>query len=511
MKVNLIGNELPKLSVNLIKELNENQVRYCHWKSNEHLVKGLKGKTDLDILVDRRHKDTFLKIMGKLKIKKLISPSHLIFSGVEDWLGFCSETGVLLHLHVHYELITGRKYVKEFTFPWTQYVLETVSRDEVSGMYITNPNVEKIILLLRIASKVKYKTLLKSFITKILPYSRDIQSEIDFLHKKTSEIGIQIALDNMFDDDSKLMTLLKELLFKQTLNVQEVFQLKKMIKSEMSYYKKYNFIEIVYRYFIGWWNTYFGKLMELLGFNIERKKKFESGGILIAFIGSDGAGKSTMIDRINKWLQWKINPKKFYFGSGDNTRSIILKIVQKFLKINALKTKNGKEENRKDLENTGKVKFRFLLKMLLKAKLFLYIAKEKNRNLRKASKLKLAGNVVIADRYPQIQFLGQNDSPYIRSRILKCYNHKYFEKLASKEESIYKDMLKYHPDVVIKLIVNPEVAIKRKPEHSYEQIKKKTSIVLSLNFQGSNQYEVDANKPIEEVDLKIKEIIWENL
>ena len=34
----------------LFASLNEEKVRYCHWKSNEHLLEGLAGQTDLDVL-----------------------------------------------------------------------------------------------------------------------------------------------------------------------------------------------------------------------------------------------------------------------------------------------------------------------------------------------------------------------------------------------------------------------------------------------------------------------------
>src|SRR5688500_6712020 len=42
---------IPSLA-DLLDELVRQQIRYCHWKSNEHLAAGLAGLTDLDLLVD---------------------------------------------------------------------------------------------------------------------------------------------------------------------------------------------------------------------------------------------------------------------------------------------------------------------------------------------------------------------------------------------------------------------------------------------------------------------------
>ena len=43
---------------------NDQGIRYCHWKSNEHLLEGLNGETDLDVYVcpqDKELAETLLK------------------------------------------------------------------------------------------------------------------------------------------------------------------------------------------------------------------------------------------------------------------------------------------------------------------------------------------------------------------------------------------------------------------------------------------------------------------
>lgn len=39
----------------IFDELLQQEVNYCHWKSNEHLADGLNGEIDMDLLVSKAH------------------------------------------------------------------------------------------------------------------------------------------------------------------------------------------------------------------------------------------------------------------------------------------------------------------------------------------------------------------------------------------------------------------------------------------------------------------------
>lgn len=497
---------ISRLSEQLISELDKKNIRYCHWKSNEHLLEGLNGITDLDILVNKEDKNLFWKILNELWFKKVISQPYQTYVGVEDWLGFCEKTGVMLHLHIHYELVTGTKYVKEFMLPWNKYVLDNICIDEVSKMKIINPNIELIILLIRISIKAKFRTILKSKILKNNAYSNDIEKELEYLFKRIDKEYINKNLKEMFSEESVLALKLEEIIIKEKLTVNDILKLKRLIKKELKESKKYNDLEIVLKYLSICIKIKLGAVKERLGFNIIRRKRFETGGCAITFVGCDGAGKTTMIEDTYKWIKWKIDVHELYLGSGDNVKNPILKNLNKFIR----KTSKSKKKE-KEKEKITKIKSNFSVKLFLKSMLFMYIAKDKKRNVHKLIKLKQLGSIVITDRYPQIQFVGINDGPCIRSHVVKYNSNKYFEKLALREERIYKDMVRVSPDIVIKLIVKPDIAIKRKPEHTYEQLEKKVEIISKLDFVNSKVYEVDASQSIEKVSLDIRKIIWENI
>jgi len=72
----------------LFKDLNNRNIRYCHWKSNSHLAKALLGKTDLDILVHSEDQFKFESILKKIFFKKILSPPRQKVPRVEGFFGF---------------------------------------------------------------------------------------------------------------------------------------------------------------------------------------------------------------------------------------------------------------------------------------------------------------------------------------------------------------------------------------------------------------------------------------
>jgi len=64
-----------------------------------------------------------------LGYKRFIAQAWARYPGIEDWIGFDEETGQLAHVHLHYQLVLGRKYVKEQHLPWEELVLDTAVQD----------------------------------------------------------------------------------------------------------------------------------------------------------------------------------------------------------------------------------------------------------------------------------------------------------------------------------------------------------------------------------------------
>ena len=101
--------------------------------------------------------------------------------------------------------------------------------------------------------------------------------------------------------------------------------------------------------------------------------------------------------------------------------------------------------------------------------------------------------IVICDRYPQVEVVGINDGPLLFSWI----NSKEREILLSGRCKFINES--YKPDILIKLIVEPEIAIMRKPHEDLNNIKQKTEIIKKINIPAKKIVVIDANKPLERV------------
>src|SRR5690349_4015705 len=107
-------------SAALLADLQQENIRFAHWKGNTHLQASLQGKTDMDILVHPNDRLLFEMILKKRQYKKLQSRSWNAYPHMEDWLGFDYATGVLLHIHTHYDLVNGITPGKYLQLPWLE-------------------------------------------------------------------------------------------------------------------------------------------------------------------------------------------------------------------------------------------------------------------------------------------------------------------------------------------------------------------------------------------------------
>lgn len=146
----------------LFSQLNESKICYCHWKSNEHLREGLDGVTDLDVLLENEDKKRCYKILDNLDFIFCKSQYGSRYPNVVDWVGFDEKSGRMIHLHLHFRMVTGHKGVKEYSLPWYKDVLDTRLQDNETGVYVSDANYELITLYSRIGLKAHAKHVLKA-------------------------------------------------------------------------------------------------------------------------------------------------------------------------------------------------------------------------------------------------------------------------------------------------------------------------------------------------------------
>jgi hypothetical protein len=504
-----------EINKNLFERWENLGVRYCHWKSIEHLDDGLLGITDMDVLVDINDKEKCSQELEKIHFLRVKPQKGSFYANVDDWIGFDNSTGKLVHLHLHYKIVTGKKHVKEYVLPWDEFVLSTRIKDVKNNVYIIDPNIEIFILFTRLVLKSSVKTYVRALLGK---YSipKDYKVEIDYLKQRVTEIQQKNAVEKLFNQNSKILL---GIINKPMMDAKDFLDINRIVRKNLKNDRNSKTIKALYK---SMYNKNLIRLRHLFRVKANQlyilKKSLPENGVSIAFLGSDGSGKSTISKDIIDWLSWKLECQNFYLGSGDHYRtpySLLVKWIQtKAKRMKTINNNHSSHSSNRDVKAKKEGEKSSLLKRaydIFNMFYFLNIAKKCNNSLTKAKNYTAQGGIAIYDRFPQNQFEGINDGPKISAKYSHHSNLKLFKVLRLIEEKNINEAIEKEPDLIIKLIISPEVSIQRKPDHDYEEVARKAEIINSLRFGKSHVLEIDATQEYEKELLEVKSIIWNHL
>ncbi len=106
--------------------LDRENIRYCHWKSNEGIERSLSGDTDLDLLIDPEHRSQFSRLLFRLGFKGASNRKDARFPGLFHFYGYDKESKKFVDVHVHYRLIVGCDLIKNYELPFVRPYLDSV-------------------------------------------------------------------------------------------------------------------------------------------------------------------------------------------------------------------------------------------------------------------------------------------------------------------------------------------------------------------------------------------------
>lgn len=491
----------------LFSQWNDNQIKYCHWKSNEHLEEGLNGETDLDVYVapiDRKEAERLLSQCGYIECR--VQKGHRYLNVVE-WIGFDKSTGKLIHVHLHYQIITGTKYCKEYIFPIDSLIISTRIKDYKTGVFITNPDLELIILFSRISLKA-------SNCNKIQPSEED-EKEIVYLKERYTKEGLKKNCELLIKDEGDD---LYNLVIRDNLDYKEWKIIYKIVSKWLAPFRRESrgrvFLKHSYFYcremFIIALEKFFDK-------KIVNQKTFTSKALSICFLGQDGSGKSTVTVDLCKWLNWKIEAKRFYLGSGDHYNGLFKRLISLGSRISHRNdTKDKGIDNNTVLHSTKVSKRPKSLKNLISSFIICYyylsLARRAYMVTKSARGYMNKGGIALFDRFPQNQFQSISDGPRIEAYYSENgLNFRINRFLANKEKKYFELIQRNQPSLIFKLMLPPEESIRRKPFEDYENVKQKHEVIKALSFPHSETHIIDATMEYQKELIIIKNLIWEKI
>ncbi len=488
---------------NLLSDLNSNNINYCHWKSNEHLEAAMNGDTDLDILFDKDQEQHVIEILMKNKFHLFEAVWYRRYQGIVDYIGFDKELGKIVHVHTHFSLNIGEVGIKSYHLPWEELILSNRIFDAQFNIYKSSPEVEYLLLVVR--SAFKYDFVNQSSNQKI---AKHFDREAFWLYERISLEEINRI--SSCELGKEMTDLIEKIILNRKYDNKLFASLKKLLQPYFSEHRLLSGFRVELLKTI--------HLFKRIGIKVRTKLKLPTkvnkrslpgDGLIVCIMGSDGAGKSTQTKEITRELGIKVNREYIYMGSGDGKKSFFRRILQKLIaaRKSSVKKKSNAEKNNVNVSKPSfeiqDLPFKNRVLIIINS---LLIAYEKRRRLIRAKKAKSKGEIVICDRYPQINVLGYNDSPKM---YIYLNSANYFLRLLSKYEyACYKLSENIKPDLVIKLIGDTEILHSRRPEMTLDEIVKKQNGILNLPFSNyTNIVILDIDKPI----FQIKGLILDAL
>lgn len=481
----------------LLSELNVEEIRYCHWKSNEHLDAAVNGDTDLDMLFDKSQEDKVIELLEKNRFFLFEAVWYKKYKGIVDYIGFDETSGKIVHVHTHFNLDLGETGIKSYRLPWEDLVLENRIFERSHNIFTSSPEVEYLLLIVRTAFKYDLSNKMAN-----KKNGRHFETEAQWLHSRINSAQLlQLSVRVL----GKSMTnLIEQISHTALYNENHLMVLKKQLKvhfaqnrilsaSKVNYLKLIHFVERVRH-----------KLATLFHLTYRpAKRKLPHKGIILSLMGSDGAGKSTQTRELIKELGKKVDVLFMYMGSGDGAKSFQRRMIEGLIKVGSTINRSRKATNKnKTRHEAGAEKKDISHYNIVKQFIFsinaISLAYEKRRRLRRIENERNRGVIVVCDRYPQTNTLGYNDGPKLYGNI----NSRNFilRSMAGYEFASYELAKQIYPDLVIKLIGSLEILHGRRPEMSVEQINKKQNGIINLSFALPTEVmTIDIDKPVQEI------------
>lgn len=217
---------------------------------------------------------------------------------------------------------------------------------------------------------------------------------------------------------------------------------------------------------------------------------------LIAVVGCDGSGKSTITQLLQKWLADYHPTVTCHLGkqSGNIGRALaqIPLVGARMERTIQAKAKTA-QTSAGPSPLTAVGIYAFTMRRV--------------RRFRRMMKLREAGQLIIADRFPQIEIPGPMDGPGLGA----AKNSGLQGWLARRERRQFESMIAHQPDLILRLNVSLDVAFARKPDHVRASLARKIDDLSSLCFDGAPIVEINADAPLEQVIAHAKAAVSEML
>jgi hypothetical protein len=470
---------------NFFNNMHKEEIRYCHWKSNNNLGLALSGVDDVDILVDYRRFTDFIAIISSFGFRQAEDRHGINNPFVFHYYGYDDVSGDIMHLHVYFRIVTGGSIFKNHVIPVEELFLSNLR--PYKDIYIPDAEIDYALLVIR--KMIEQSSIIEHYLfIHDLP---NIHNEMDWLSKDINNDRLKEVIENNFPN-------LPYSVFQECVAA---------IRDKSQYWKRIRLGFAMSARFSGraasWWTaTRYRSIEFFLAIIRSRMPNLFSaklhrvqlpGGIIVSFVGSEASGKSTLSGALYDELKKTYRVSRVHLGKPPRTflSRFLWLGIRVLIKIKLIVTKPitlFKGETVVDKKNGTLLRGAYDPHPIIAC----LDAFDRNRALRNCVRLAMDGEIVITDRLPS-SILGQIDGPKIQ------HTKNFYGYLGRLERAFYDSAAT--SDLIFRVGSSLEITLSRNTQREvtepedfvisrYEQFKQSV-------FPGVSIVDIDTSKAID--------------
>jgi thymidylate kinase len=482
----------------LCDALSAERISYCHWKSNEALDRSARADSDLDLLVSRRHAQRFGEIIRGLGFKDGRQPAKKQLPGVFHSYGLDEATGKVVHIHAHYQLVLGDDMTKNYRLPIEEAYLASAEQDRL--FRVPAAEFEYVVFVLRMV--LKHSTL-DAILTRQGALSPGETRELAYLTDRIDgELPRGLVREHLPFIDQDLWERCERCLKPRTSRVFRVWSARRLERSLAAHARRSPNLD----QFVRAWRRGQVTLRRRVLHRRPSRSRLDNGGALIAIVGGDGAGKSTVVDEVHRWLSKDLDTVNVHLGKPP--RSLTSVVVHAVWNGSIRGVADGSPLSGRtptSLSDGDPMSPRRFAKLARKV----MTSRDRYLAYLRARRCTADGGIVVCDRFPlpQVKLM---DGPATAGIPRSRDRSRAVGFLARIEERYYERIL--YPDILIVLRVHPEIAVQRRHgTESEEFVRRRSEEIWHLEWGDLPVIVIDAGRPKPEVLAEIKSAIWARL